>query len=59
MSSRLRYIDLLCRGVVKGVVVFTQRPVLVRGGELRWKGPCGVDADGVCFEQPISRTGVW
>ena len=31
MSSRPRYIDLLCRGVVKGVVVFTQRRVLVRG----------------------------
>lgn len=41
MSCRPRYIDLLCRGVVKGVVVFTQRPVLVRG-ELRWKGPCVV-----------------
>jgi hypothetical protein len=36
VSCRPRYIDLLCRGVVKGVVVFTQRPVLVRG-ELRWK----------------------
>lgn len=48
MSSRSRYIDLLCRGVVKrsgGV----HSAASASAGELRWKGPCGVDADGVCL----------
>lgn len=47
MSSRPRYIDLPRRGVVKrsgGV----HSAASASAGELRWKGPCGVDALMVC-----------
>lgn len=58
MSSRPRYIDLPRRGVVNrcgGV----HSAASASAGELRWKRSvwCGC-ADGVCFEQQISRTGV-
>jgi hypothetical protein len=62
VSSRPRYIDLLCRGVVKRSGGVHSAASASAGGELRWKGPCGVDAadDGVCFWiGKISRTGRW
>lgn len=62
VSSRPRYIDLLCRGVVKRSGGVHSAASASAGGELRWKGPCGVDAadDGVCFWiDKISRTGRW
>lgn len=57
-SSRLRYIDLLCRGVVKrsGGVHSAAGASAGGGGSSVGKGPCGVDAaDGGCFEQSRYR----
>lgn len=54
MSSRPRYIDLLCRGVVKRSGGVHSAASASAGGASLERSVCGVDAadDGVCFLEP-------